>query len=104
MPPPDAAAVEVATKTLREEAKIWDDQSATLSEIGPKVEGLRMTRVEAGLFQVIYGEYHKAIDLVKARADEGKKETADVASTLRTVADTYDQEDAAGEHRIRNVY
>jgi hypothetical protein len=104
MPPPDAAAVSVATKALRDEATIWDTQSKTLGEIGPKVEDLRMTRVEAGLFQVIYGEYHKAIDLVKARTEEGVKETTEVANTLRTVADTYDREDAAGEHRMRNVY
>jgi hypothetical protein len=28
----------------------------------------------------------------------------DVASTLRTVAATYDEEDRANEHRIRKIY
>jgi hypothetical protein len=50
------------------------------------------------------GPYNDVINAVAARCAEGATATAEIANTLRNVADTYDAEDLAGEHRIRNVY
>ena len=104
MAPPDSQTMQAATNALRGEAKIWDDQSKTMGDIGPKVEDLRLNRIEAGLFQVIVTEYEKAVDLIVTRTGEGQQAMTNVASTLRTVADTYDQEEAAGVHRMKHLY
>jgi hypothetical protein len=104
MAPPDKQLIQAATGTLRDEARIWDDQSRTLRDIKPKVEDLRLNRIEAGLFQLIVTEYEKAIDVIVARTGEGQRAMTNVADTLRTVADTYDQEEAAGVHRMKHIY
>jgi hypothetical protein len=104
MAPPSGQTVQAATNALRDEAKVWDDQSKTIGGIGPKVEGLRLNRIEAGLFQVIVTEYERAIGLIATRTGEGRQAMTNVADTLRAVADTYDQEEAAGTHRMKNLY
>jgi hypothetical protein len=104
MAPPSSQQIQIATKALRAEATIWDDQSRTMEKITPKVEGLRLNRIQAGLFQLIVSEYERAIDLIELRADEGRQAMANVATTLHTVADTYDQEEAADVHRMKNLY
>jgi hypothetical protein len=104
MASPSTETIKVATEALRKEAGTWDTESAEMSKIGPKAEGLRLTRIEAGLFQVIFDTYGQVIDQVIARSNEGTQRMTDVGSTLRTVANIYDQEESAHEHRIKKVY
>lgn len=104
MAPPTPQQVEVATQALRIEAGVWETESGEMGKVSEKANGLRLNRIEAGLFQVIFNTYGQVIDQVVARSNEGVTQMADVARTLRTVADTYDQEDAAGVHRMTNIY
>jgi uncharacterized protein YukE len=104
MPPPTAEQIRVATEALRTEAGVWDAQAAQLNRIGPMTEALRLNRVEAGLFQVIFDTYQQVIDQVVARADEGGQRMDEIATTLRQVADTYDREEAANTHMLNNIY
>jgi hypothetical protein len=48
--------------------------------------------------------YNDVIHAVAARCEEGATAMTEIGNTLRSVADTYDAEDQAAEHRIRNVY
>lgn len=102
--PPGREQVTVATNALRSEAGEWDEQGKTLGEQGTKVAGMEFGRLEAGLFQLMVGPYNDVIDMVSARCQEGAAAMAEIAGTLRSVADTYDAEDKASEHRIRNIY
>jgi hypothetical protein len=104
MAPPDAQGIKVATNSLRAEAGTWDTESAEMGKISPKAEGLRLNRVEAGLFQVIFDTYGQVIDQVIARSNEGKAAMVAVGDTLRNVANIYDEEEASNQHKIRNVY
>src|SRR5215470_10960079 len=104
MPPPTAEQIRVATEALRTEAGVWDAQAAQMNRIGPMAEGLRLNRIEAGLFQVIFDTYQQVIDQVIARANEGGQRMAEIATTLRQVADTYDREEASNTHRLNNIY
>ncbi len=101
---PAPREVKVATDALRTEAGEWDRQSAALAAVAAKVAGMELGRVEAGLFQLIVSPYNQVVDAVQARCREGATAMTEVATTLRRVADTYDAEDRANEHRIRNVY
>jgi uncharacterized protein YukE len=104
MTTPTPEQVTVATETLRSEAGIWEAQSGQLGTILPKAEGLRLNRIEAGLFQVIFDTYATVIDQVTQRVGEGQQRMSEVGATLRSVADTYDQEEARNEHSLRNLY
>jgi hypothetical protein len=102
--PPSGAEVTVATDALRKEANVWDDQSAKLDALSTKVTGMEFGRLEAGLFQLMVGPYNDVIHAVAARTREGANAMTGIGATLVAVADTYDAEDKASEHRIRNVY
>jgi hypothetical protein len=104
MPPPTAQEVAVATGTLRSEAGVWDRESGQLNAITSKAEGLRMNRLEAGVFQVMVSAYESVVEQVQHRCGEGVQRMSEVAGTLRQVADTYDREDRNREHAIRNLY
>jgi len=101
---PGPEEVSVATNALRGEAGEWDAQSATIGPVGTKVAAMEFGRLEAGLFQLMVGPYNDVIHAVAARCKEGASAMTEIANTLRSVADTYDAEDTASEHRIRNVY
>jgi hypothetical protein len=102
--PPSTENIKVATNSLRQEAGTWDSESAAMGSIPPKAENLRLTRIEAGLFQVIFDAYGQLIDQVIARSTEGTQQMTDIGKTLRSVANIYDEEEAAHEHRIKNLY
>ncbi len=101
---PSSEEVTVATSSLRSEAGEWDTQSATIGPAGAKVAAMEFGRLEAGLFQLMVGPYNDVIHAVAARCTEGATAMTEIATTLRTVANTYDAEDQAAEHRIRNIY
>src|SRR5690349_11579844 len=102
--PPSREQVSVATNALRNEASEWDTQSALLGTQSVKAADMEFGRLEAGLFQLMVGPYNDVIHAVAARCREGAAAMTEMADTLRGVADAYDAEDKASEHRIRNVY
>ncbi len=104
MTQPSAEEVKVATDALRSEAGEWAAQGGKLTALGTKVADMEFGRLEAGLFQLMVGPYNDVIHAVVARAGEGGAAMVEIGGTLRSVADTYDAEDKASEHRIRNVY
>ncbi|MEH1029759.1 type VII secretion target [Micromonospora profundi] len=103
-PPPSKKDVEVATDTLRTEAGMWLRHSDTMAAITSRAEGLRMTALEAGLFQLLVKPYDEAADQITSRCREGRQRMTEIATTLRKVADTYDAEDASNAHELNNLY
>ncbi|AEV86665.1 hypothetical protein ACWT_5648 [Actinoplanes sp. SE50] len=101
-PTPDE--VRVATDALRTESGTWNNQSDTTKALSAKTATLEFGRLEAGLFQMMVGPYNDVIHAVTARANEGVTAMKEIADTLHQAADTYEQEDRAGAHRIKNVY
>ena len=94
---------EVATDALRTEAGAWDQQSAQMGNIATKVDGLRFTRTEAGVFQLVVGPYNDVVDQVHGRCQEAVQRMKEIADTLRQVAKTYDEEERNGVHRLKNL-
>ena len=101
---PSREQVSSATDALRSEATQWDEQSVKLRVLSGKVAEMEFGRLEAGLFQIMVGPYNDVISAVTARCAEGATAMSEIAGTLRSAADTYEAEDEAGAHRIKNVY
>ncbi|GAA0545533.1 hypothetical protein GCM10010172_28980 [Paractinoplanes ferrugineus] len=104
MTQPSPQEVAVATNALRSEAGEWDTQSATIANVSTRATDMEFGRLEAGLFQLLVGPYNDVINAVAARTKEGATAMTQIGQTLRTVADTYDAEDKAAMHRIKNIY
>lgn len=102
--PPTAQQIQVATDALRTEAGVWDAQAAQLGNIQSKVSELTFSRLEAGIFQVLVSVNDDLVNHVSTRCGEGNTQMTSIASTLRSVADTYDAEERSNEHSFRNLY
>lgn len=95
MPPTDEQ-IEYATDALREEAGVWDGQSGEMARIAGMVEGLGLTRLEAGMFQLIVSPYNSVVNQVAARCQEGAQRMSDIADALTGIArDTDETEETA---------
>ncbi len=102
--PPTGQQVQVATDALRTEAGVWDTQSGQLGTIESTVSELTFSRIEAGIFQVLVSVNDDLVNHVTTRCGEGRTQMSAIATTLRAVADTYDTEERANEHALRNLY
>lgn len=102
VPTPDQ--VRADTNALRAEAGVWDAQAAAMAGIPPKLEALSLTRLQAGIFQVVVDAYGQVHQQVLGRTSEGQQRMREVSATLRQVADTYDREEAAHLHALKGIY
>jgi len=98
------AGFQVATDSLRTEAGVWDQQAQQIKNIADKADGLRFTRLEAGIFQLIVTPYSEVVDAVVTRCREGSQQMVDIANTLRNVAKIYDEEEKNHEHKMRKLW
>ncbi len=103
MAQPGDGQIDVITDALRKDAHIWDGEATEMGKIRPKAEELRLNRIEAGLFQVIFDTYGDVIDQVIARSSEGRQRMTEIGSTLRAVAEKYDQIDADNAQNLQNI-
>ena len=101
---PSSDEVEVATDTLRTKAGTWRTQSGAMANAGAAAAPLTFHGLEGGLFTPFTSVYNDVVADVVARCSEGEAEMIMIADTLGQVADTYDEEDLRGEHRMRNLY
>jgi hypothetical protein len=101
---PTPGEVHVATDELRTEAGTWNVQCDRLAAFSSKVAEMEFGRLEAGLFQMMVGPYNDVIHAITDRCGEGVTAMREIASTLRSAADTFEAEDRAGAHRIKNIY
>jgi len=94
----------VGVQALRDDANIWDQQGAQMQQIVDKVNGLRMDRLQAGIFQVYVSSYQDAVTQVIGRAGEGQTAMHAVSTTLTSVADTYQQDETANTHKFTDLH
>jgi hypothetical protein len=79
-------------------------RSDEMESLSSKVSDMEFGRLEAGLFQLMAGPYNDLIHAFMARSGEGVTAMREIADSLRGAADTYEAEDRAGAHRIKNIY
>ena len=94
---------DVGIQALRRDVSVWDQQSTHLRQIADQVDGLRMDRLEAGIFQVFVSAYHDAVTQVTGRAGEGSAAMDAVAATLSDVADAYQRNENANTRRFTDL-
>lgn len=93
----------VVVNDLRKEAKVWDEQSSSIGEVATKADGLSLSRIEAGLFQLVYGEYHSVLEQVVSRSREGTDEMSSIGDALRRIAKGIEEDETSNEQQMRNL-
>ncbi|MFD3506318.1 hypothetical protein [Nocardia sp. NPDC058666] len=101
---PSAGEIKVATNDLRAEATVWTQGSETLTGLASKIEELKFNRVEAGLFQALVTTHSELVEDAAKRCTEGAPAFANTGTTLKFVADKYDEEDQVYADQLKNIW
>lgn len=99
--------VEVALEALRNDANDrWDKTADALDEAHSTAKGLKCTTEFSFMGEAlgVTEKYNKYQELLATLAKEGKEHSAEVADELRAAADTYEQEEEDGVHKMNNVW
>ncbi|MFE1594737.1 type VII secretion target [Nocardia sp. NPDC058705] len=102
---PTSDRISVALSALRTQATGWAERSTTLDGLSSRITEYTYNDYEAGvIFSGFIDEYNEIIAKLETRLKEGGLAMKEIARTLNTVASTYEQEDLAREHELRNLY
>lgn len=94
----------IASGALEKESAKWSEEAPRLAAIASSLDRLTMTRIEAGLFQVMFGAYESCRATVEARAREGTREFRAMSSTLSQLATAYHDLDAERAETIAALW
>jgi hypothetical protein len=104
-PTPDQYALALAA--LRDDAKQWQDCSTDLAAMKTTADSLDLEALhfsyladKLGVTQIYQDFQSKMVRLI----GEGETACTNVANALLTSAQTYQQEEEAGVHRMNNVW
>ncbi len=101
---PSAEEIKVATNDLRAEATVWIQESGTLTSLASKIGELKFNRVEAGIFQALVAKHSELVEDSATRCTEGAPAFVNTGTTLKFVADKYDEEDQAFADQLKNIW
>ena len=85
---------------LRNDGGAWLAQSFAMDKITEVVRGLRLTRVEAGAYQIMFDPYDKLVVRVDSLSVEGSKVMRGIRDVLRGIADDVQAADEEAARRI----
>lgn len=90
---------------LRADADLWQSMAASVTEAGRAAAALGP---RAGDFSAPGAELATTYALLRSKMvrllEEASVNFSDIASALRTSADSYQSEEDAGVHRLRGIY
>lgn len=92
MPTPEE--MRIASGALEKEAHKWDAEAPNLTSIASTLSSIELSRVEAGVFQIMFGAYEACRAQVEDRAREGASEFTTMADTLVELSKAYRDVDA----------
>ena len=98
------STIAVALDAIRHEAAGWGMRSDDLRRVRQMVDGMRMSRLESGLFMMLLDEYLELINVVSGRCGEGMVRSTEISDALRRVAEVYDDEERRNLHSLMNLY
>ncbi|MBE6482638.1 MAG: hypothetical protein E7Z94_09785 [Actinomyces ruminicola] len=84
----------VCTDAINKEADLWEDQSVETVGVSNAAVMLRMSRLQAGIFQVIVSANDDVCDLVSNACLHGSQEMDAVAVALRENSRAYQEQEA----------
>ncbi|WP_314173887.1 hypothetical protein [Streptomyces winkii] len=96
--------VKAEADSIRREARTWDKSAEALKEVEQRVELLRMTRTEAGVFQILFTAYDKAVTQVSDRCREGGAEMGKIADALFKTATAYEENEGRVSEELTGIY
>ncbi|WP_054811859.1 hypothetical protein [Nocardia arizonensis] len=94
--------VAVSLDLMQHAVTKWDQAAAHFDRAAATAFGLTISENEAGTFALALNKYKPAPGYFVDRLREGRTVFTDIARALQYAHDTYQAEDEAGAHVIRN--
>lgn len=102
---PTGDDIRVAIDALRADARTWSTASADLADAAGTAERLTLAPSAFGLAAPAAAAVHESLRAKVAELlRQGAANFDDVAGALRTAADSYEADEAANLHMLRNIY
>jgi hypothetical protein len=96
-------ALVASLEHMRAAAASWDVAADHLRSASGMADGLKFTRIEAGIFQGAWEKYADTAAYIVARLNEGSAEAASIGTVLRESADTYEREDGTRAQVLNGI-
>jgi hypothetical protein len=96
-------ALVASLEHMRAAATSWNVAGDHLRSASAMADGLKISRIEAGIFQGAWEAYTTTATYIVDRLSEGSAEAASIGTVLRESADTYEREDGAGAHALNGI-
>jgi hypothetical protein len=96
---PKPNVIEVAKDALYREASLWDAQAGRISDCAFEANHLTIEVYDVPLFNGFFAEYNEVTRVFARLCSQGAVITGNIAQTLRTVADTYEEADRTSQGR-----
>lgn len=88
---------------LRTDATKWDAQSGVLAAAAEAKGPLMFPCTQTAVFSEVVLAHYATVSHVTGRCTEGGGELTEIATTLRTVADTYEETERDNEQSMRSI-
>lgn len=98
-----APTLEAIVNEIRTEAAHWDTHKTLCSGVSAAGDALRMTRLQAGLFQLIVDTNNRVCDLVQAECAQAATHMGEAATALRADADHYEDHELDVTQSIKDI-
>lgn len=85
-------------------AVAWHEASAALEKARAAVDPLKISRPEAGIFQIPYTAYIDAATFIQERVKEGATQAEAISTTLKNNVAVYRREEENNTHAITGLY
>src|SRR5215469_5836332 len=99
-----AGELKFIASSLQQTAGIWDHEAAAAQSAAARVGGMSLSRLEAGVFQIIVGPYDEVVTQVSARFEEGSRNMRGIASALELAAQRLGRGEQASLTAIHRTY
>jgi hypothetical protein len=97
---PNFTAVPAA---LRQEAKVWDDQSVALRDVHAATVPLELNGWQAGVWFLMVDDYMDVVSQIETLSAGGAAELQNIAAGLRTNATAYEASDIAASDEFPHI-
>lgn len=98
------ADLKVTVKAIKKDADLWEKKSSVGTSVATASTNLRMSRLQAGVFQMIVNTHNEVCDFVNAAGTRASQQMKAAATALRENARAYENTDAEVAASVPNGY
>ena len=98
------ADLKVTVDAIKKDADLWEKESSVGTSVATASTNLRMSRLQAGVFQMVVNTHNEVCDFVNAAGTRASQQMNAAATALRENARAYSETEADVAASVPNGY